>query len=326
MLEPLDRTWNEVKSDRRVASYTTLPAGSYTFHVQGATARGAWSEPGRLVRIEILPPWWATLRFRVVSGTLILLIGIMAYRYRLRQIATAMSQRFDERLEERTRLAREFHDTLLQTIIGSKFVMDHALDQPSDASGMHKALKKVSAYMERAIQEGREDLSTWRFSSSDGGDLQTDMRRAIEDDHSDGSIEVLFTVLGEVQEVHPIVRYEAFRIYQEALRNACVHSLGTRVEVQLKYGRSLTLSVRDNGIGIESNVISSGKAGHFGLQGMHERAARIESKLSIQSSSTSGTEVSLVIPGGSIFRPTTRGLTSLRSRIRAPILRRRAPP
>src|SRR5262249_17796560 len=123
-LEGFDSQWNEVGSDERRASYTMLPAGTYTLHVQAARERGAWSDPGTSLRIDVLPPWWRTAGFRTAYVSLLLLAGLAAYYYRLRQMETAMRARFDERLAERTRIARELHDTLIQTIQGSKLVVE----------------------------------------------------------------------------------------------------------------------------------------------------------------------------------------------------------
>ena len=116
MLEGLDHQWNEVGSDQRTASYTTLPAGVYTFRVQGATARGPWSEPG--VALRILPPWWGTWWFRSSCVVMILVLLWALHQFRLHQIAQEFSARLEGRVDERTRIARDLHDTLLQSFQG----------------------------------------------------------------------------------------------------------------------------------------------------------------------------------------------------------------
>ena len=126
-------------------------------------------------------------------------------------------------------------------------------------------------------------------------------------------MEVKVSVVGDSRELHPIVRDEVFRIGYEAIRNACAHSAGTRLEVELKYEQNLSLRVRDNGIGIDPSVTNQGKDGHFGLPGMRERAARIRGKLTIVSSADFGTEISLVVPGAITY---TDGIASPFSRIR----------
>jgi signal transduction histidine kinase len=132
---------------------------------------------------------------------------------------------------------------------------------------------------------------------------------------------VTFTVVGDARRMHPIVRDEIYRIGYEAIRNACLHSSASQLEVELTYGQDLTLRVADNGVGIDSAVADRGMDGHFGLQGMRERAVRIGAKLSLVSSSTSGTEINLVVPGGIIFQETRPVGQTLAAKIRAIVMR-----
>jgi signal transduction histidine kinase len=116
---------------------------------------------------------------------------------------------------------------------------------------------------------------------------------------------VNFSVVGDAKRMHPIVRDEIYRIGYEAIRNAHVHSSASHLEVELTYGQDLSLRIADNGVGIDSDVADQGKDGHFGLQGMRERAVRIGGKLTLVSSSNSGTEIKLIVPGGIIFQKMT---------------------
>ena len=306
MLEPFDRQWNEVGSDERRASYTTLPAGTYTLRVQAATGRGTWSEPGAQLRIEILPPWWRAAWLSATYVALLVLIAWALYYYRLRRLEAAMGARFDERLAERTRIARELHDTLIQTIQGSKLVVEDALDHDGDAVHTRRALERLSGWLEQAIHEGRVALNSLRTSTTQRNDLVEALRRATENSGHPGSIAVALSVIGDAKEMHPIVRDEVYRLGYEAIRNAYQHSKGSRLTVELTYSQDLSLRVADNGIGIEPVVADKGKTGHFGLQGMRERAARIGGKLTLVSSRASGTEIELVVPGRIIFRPASR--------------------
>jgi hypothetical protein len=107
MLEGLDQKWNEVGSDQRLASYTTLPTGTYMFHVQGASRRGPWSEPGAQLRIQILPPWWATQWFRITCLVLVILLVWSVHRYHLHQLTIQFNVRLEERISERQRRVSE---------------------------------------------------------------------------------------------------------------------------------------------------------------------------------------------------------------------------
>src|SRR6201986_3056790 len=102
-------------------------------------------------------------------------------------------------------------------------------------------------------------------------------------------MDVAFSVVGVAKEMHPIARDEIYRIGYEAIRNACEHSSASELDVHLNYADALTLQINDNGAGIEPAIVSEGRAGHFGLQGMRERAERIGSKLTLASSPNAGT-------------------------------------
>jgi signal transduction histidine kinase len=213
-------------------------------------------------------------------------------------------------------MARDLHDTFLQTIQGSKLVADDALDPASDLVRMRRALEQLSVWLGRATQEGRAALNSLRTANTQTNDLAEALQRVTEDGLIPSSMAVTFSVVGDAREMHPIVRDEIYRIGYEAIRNACAHSGASRLEVELRYADALALRVSDNGIGIDPAIADRGKDGHFGLQGMRERAARIGGKLTLGSSSNSGTAITLEVPGGIIFRKTTPVRRSWSMRIR----------
>jgi signal transduction histidine kinase len=243
---------------------------------------------------------------------------------RVLQISRAIGARFDERLAERTRMTRDLHDTFLQTIQGSKLVADDALEPSADPVRMRRAMEQLSLWLGTATQEGQAALNFLRTATTRTNDLAESLRRATEDGQIPSSIAVTFSVVGDAKEMHPIVRDEIFRIGYEAIRNACTHSGASRLEIELRYARDLTLRVDDNGTGIDPAISDRGKDGHFGLRGMRERTARIGGKLTLMSSSNSGTEIKLVVPGRIIFRKMP-GRRSLSTRLRA-LLRSRDQP
>ena len=210
--------------------------------------------------------------------------------------------RLEERVSERTRITRELHDTFLQTIQGSKLVADDALEQSSDPIRMRRAMEQLSAWLAKAIQEGRAALNSLRTTTTQTNDLAEALQRAAKDSAIPSSMAVTFSVIGDARAMHPIVRDEIYRIGYEAIRNACTHSEARQLEVELRYADNLALRVADNGTGIDPAIADKGKDGHFGLQGMRERAIRIGANLTIGSSSSFGTEMSLTVPGGLIFR------------------------
>jgi signal transduction histidine kinase len=260
---------------------------------------------------------------RNVQGRILVLVPAMA----VSTFSTAMffvwtiarkiiDLRLEERLNERTRITRELHDTFLQTIQGSKLVADDALEPSADPIRMRRALEQLSVWLARAMQEGRAALKSLRTTTTQTNDLAEALRRVTEDALIPTSMAVTFSVVGDAREMHPIVRDEIYRIGSEAIRNACMHSRASQLEVELRYAHDLTLRVSDNGTGIDPAIADRGKDGHFGLQGMRERTARIGGNLMLGSSSHSGTEIKLIVPGGIIFRKMTPRSTVVLFKIR----------
>jgi signal transduction histidine kinase/ligand-binding sensor domain-containing protein len=322
-LEGYDDDWRGPVSAREVA-YTNLPPRNYRFRVIASNSDGVWNEDGASLNFTLTPAFSQTNVFRllcVVSGVFIVCV---IYRMRVLQISRAIGARFDERLAERTRMARDLHDTFLQTIQGSKLVADDALDPSADPIRMRRAMEQLSLWLGTATQEGQVALNFLHTATTQTNDLAEALRRATEDGVIPSSMAVTFSVVGDAKEMQPIVRDEIFRIGYEAIRNACTHSGASRLEIELRYARDLTLRVDDNGTGIDPAISDRGKDGHFGLRGMRERTARIGGKLTLMSSSNSGTEIKLVVPGRIIFRKML-GRRSLSTRIRT-LLRSRDQP
>jgi signal transduction histidine kinase/ligand-binding sensor domain-containing protein len=300
-LEGRDKDWED-PGLRRQAFYSDLRPGSYRFRVIASNNDGVWNESGATLDFKVAAAWHQTIWFRLLCCVAGVLLLWAIYRLRVRRIAMAMKARFDERLAERTRIARDLHDTFLQTIQGSKLVADDALSATTDPSHMRHAMEKLSAWLGRATEEGRAALNSLRTSTTEANDLAGGFNRALEECRILGSMEVSLQVSGQIQDMHPIVRDEVYRIGYEAIRNACVHSRATQLRVELSYAQDLSLRIADNGMGIDPEILRRGKAGHFGLQNMRERAARIMGKFSVESSAGSGTVITLTVPGGIIYR------------------------
>jgi signal transduction histidine kinase len=313
-LEGRDDTWQDPGA-RRQAFYTDLRPGTYRFRVMASNNDGLWNEQGAAIDIVIAPAWYQTSAFLVLCVVTGILTMWALYQLRMRQVAHSLSTRFDERLAERTRMARDLHDTLLQTVQGTKMVVDNALNRPDD-DGMRPAMKQVSVWLGQATAEGRAAVNALRVSTMEKNDLAEAFRRAIEDCGRRGSQEASLSVTGASREMHPIVRDEVYRIGYEAIRNACTHSGGSRLDVGLTYARDLMVRVSDNGVGIDRAFASGGREGHFGLQGMRERATRIGATLTVDSSAGSGTEITLTVPGRVVYHePSVSLFDRLRARL-----------
>jgi signal transduction histidine kinase/ligand-binding sensor domain-containing protein len=300
-LEGVDKGWQD-PGTRRQAFYTNLGPGRYRFHVVACNSDGVWNDVGAAVGFNIAAAWYQTNWFLVLCVVAGLLIIWSIHRMRVQWLARGLSARFDERLAERTRVARDLHDVFLQSVQASKMIADDALGGSTDLARMRRAMERVSSWLGQAVEEGRTALNSLRVSTVQKNDLAEALQAAIEECRPLSSMETSFSVAGEVRDMHPVVRYEVYRIGYEAIRNAVLHSGGNCLEVRLTYAHDLDLRVTDNGIGIDPAILEKGKIGHFGLQGMRERAARTGGKLSIISSAKSGTRVTVVIPGRIIFR------------------------
>jgi signal transduction histidine kinase len=298
-LEGRDAAWQD-SGTRRQAFYTDLRPGNYRFRVIASNNDGVWNSTGAALTFSVAPAWYQTNWFFLLVVAIAASLAAALYRWRMRQVLRALSARFDERLAERTGLARELHDTLLQTVQGSKMVADDALDAPQNPERVRHALERVSTWLGRAIDEGRAALNSLRTSTTERNDLAASLRRATEECRTRNPMQVDFSVIGAPRDMHPIVRDELYRIGYEAIRNACAHSTGSRLEVTLQYAQDLSLRVRDNGVGIAPQVLDQGRSGHFGLQGMRERASRIGGRLTVLTSADCGTEVTVVVPGNII--------------------------
>jgi len=300
-LQGHDVDWQD-PGTRRQAFYNDLHPGNYSFHVIASNNDGVWNDTGATLEFNVAPAWFQTIWFRILCGALAILLVWGIYTFRIQQIASALSARFDERLAERTRLAQELHDTFLQTVQGSKMIAEDALDADADQNRMHQALEKLSRWLGQAVDEGRAALHSLRVTTTEKNHLSDALRRATEDHQLPPSMTVAFSVIGDPKDLHPIVRDEVYRIGYEAIRNAAAHSRASRLEIALRYANELSLRIKDNGLGIDPSIPEIGREGHFGLQGMRERASRIHSKLSIVSSMNAGTEVSLIVPGAVVYR------------------------
>jgi signal transduction histidine kinase len=319
-LDGLERDWNEVGSDRRQATYTTLPAGKYTFRVEGATSGGPWSDPGVAVSIDILPSWWNTSWFRVSCLAAALALLWALYRYRLHQIAQEFNVRLDERVSERTRIARELHDTLLQSFHGSLFRFQAARNmlrrRPEEAI---QVLDNAITRAEEAIAEGRGAIQGLRpepVPACDLAHLLTAIGKELAEARDGGSPDARLhspgfrvTEEGEKQALSPILQDEVYRIVRELLRNAFQHAEARQIEADVRYNpNELRLRIRDDGKGIDPKVLQQGRrAGHWGLPGIRERAKRIGARLDFWSEAGAGTEVQLIIPASVAYAKASNG-------------------
>jgi signal transduction histidine kinase len=301
-LEGWDRNWQEAGT-RRQAFYSNLPARKYRFRVMACNNSGVWNEAGAAMDFAIAPAYWQTWWFRSLCVTAFVGLLIAGHRMRLHQVEKQFNLRLEGRVAERTRIARELHDTLLQSFQGTLLKL-HAvtyviLDRPAEA---HKQLETAIDQARQAITEGRDAIQGMRSSTLVMNDLARAISMLAENlagQQGKGNCpEFRMEVEGNSRDLRPIIRDDVYRIASEALCNAFKHSLAKRIEVKVRYElRQLRVRIRDNGKGIDPKVLEKGgRVGHYGLPGMKERAKLVGGKLELWSELDSGTEAELTIP------------------------------
>jgi signal transduction histidine kinase/ligand-binding sensor domain-containing protein len=302
-LEGHDGNWHEVVNDRQV-QYTDLPPGNYHFRVMACNNSGVWNEAGAVLDFSIAPAYYQTTWFRLALVVLFLALLWATYMFRVRQLALQFNRTLEARVSERTRIARDLHDTLLQSFQGLLLRFQSVLrmlpERPAEArQRLESALDQAAA----AITEGRDAVQGLRLSAVEMNDLANGIFAIAQEltavaSPPDAPI-IDIDVQGVTRELNPIVRDEAYRIASEALRNAFRHAEARRIGVEIRYDRrQFSVQVRDDGKGFdERSVTQAALAGHFGLPGMRERAEVVGGRLEVWSKINSGTQIQLSIPG-----------------------------
>ena len=304
-LDGYDSDWSQ-PTESREAAYTSLPPARYTFRVMATNSDGLWNGAPASVPLEVEPQLSETWWFRVIGLCLIAAAIFAAFRYRIARVHAALNLRFEERSAERARIARELHDTLLQSFQGLMLrlqVVDDLLSPGKAKEQLEQSLERA----DQAIAEGRSALYDLRSSAITTNDLAQAVGALGDEMATQDSTAFHLVVEGRTRDLHPIVRDELYRITREALRNAFSHAAANHIETEITYGeRAFRLRIRDDGQGIPPEMLEAGRPGHYGLSGMRERARQIGAKLAIWSGAKAGTEIELSIAGSTAYRTSTR--------------------
>jgi signal transduction histidine kinase len=307
MLDGRDTRWQE-PGTRRQAFYNDLRPGHYRFRVIACNNDGVWNEVGATLEFNILPAFYQTKWFVLFCVAATTCLAWMAYRYRVRQVTGRLDMQFKERLSERTRIARELHDTLLQSFQGLTLHFQRARNLlPDRAAEAIQTLDKALDGAEQAIVEGRDAIHDLRSLAPAAQGLAEEItalgEELIAEDTNKDPAQFRVVIEGSVRVLHPNVHLDISRIAREALRNAFIHSQGRLIETEITYSDKLfRLRIRDDGKGLDPNVRDQGeRTGHWGLRGMRERAERLGGELDLWSEPGAGTEVELRLPGSIVY-------------------------
>jgi signal transduction histidine kinase/ligand-binding sensor domain-containing protein len=308
-LDGVDSVWSEPTLSREV-EYTNIPPGPLEFHVMARNPDGVWDGPEATMSFEIAPEYWQTRWFRMGSVFGFALVAIGLYQLRLRQLHRQFNVGLEERVAERTRIARELHDTLLQSFHGLMFQFQAARNMlPRSPQNAMETLDEAILSTEKAIAESRDAIQDLRPESVAQRDLaqlltKTGQELTVHGGENEHSPVFRVLVEGESQALSPMLHEEISRIAREVIRNAFHHACASLIEVEIRYdARQFRLRVRDDGKGIDPKVLqNSGRAGHWGLPGIRERAQKIGSRLEFWSEAGVGTEVELTIPAAIAYK------------------------
>ena len=313
-LDGYDRDWHEAGT-RRQAFYTDLPPGKYSFRVIACNSDGVWNEQGDTLEFSVAPVYYQTNWFRALCVVLLLVLLWAAYQYHDRQLRHEFALTLEARVGERTRIARDLHDTLLQSFHGLLFRIQTARNMlPRRPEEAIEALDGVITRAAQAITEGRNAIHDLRAEPVAEGDLEhlltaTGQELAHSQDVGHGSPNFRVTVEGARQTLSPVLQDEVYRIAREVLRNAFQHANARQIEAEIRYNdRLFRLRIRDDGKGIDPKVLRQGRrAGHWGLPGIRERAKQIGARLDFWSEAGAGTEVELAVPASIAYETSRDG-------------------
>jgi signal transduction histidine kinase/ligand-binding sensor domain-containing protein len=300
-LDGVDIDWRELTAARQ-ALYTNLRPGHYTFRVTAANNDGVWNESGASLAL-VIPRAFAQSGWFIVlcvagGGAAVWVL----VRLRVRQVHRRLEQRMQDRLNERARIARELHDSLLQGFQGLMFRLQ-AVRQllPERASDAAKFLDSAMRVGDLAIGEGRDAVQNLRSTSLDDCDLATSLG-ALDTELGTGidppsKPQYRVLVQGRPRELTTVVRGEAYHIAREAVCNAYQHAKAGHIDIEVTFGSAdFTIRVRDDGIGVDPNILVQGeRPGHWGLRGMRERSESFGGQLDVWSKGNAGTQVELRI-------------------------------
>jgi len=302
-LDDYDRDWHEAGT-RRQAFYTDLPPGKYSFRVIASNSDGVWNDNAAKLDFSVAPAYYQTNWFRALCAVFLMAFAWVAYQLRVRQLHHEFAMTLEARVGERTRIARDLHDTLLQSFHGLLFHFQAARNMlPNRIEEATQALDTALIRAEQALDESRQSIQGLRPSLSAETDLDqmliTTGQELTSSNHAeDGSPGFGVIVEGERRGLPPMIKDEIGRIARELLRNAFRHARAHEIEVEIRYENDVfRLIVRDDGKGIDPKIIKDGgRAGHWGLPGVQERASGIGARLEFWSEAGAGTEVRLTLP------------------------------
>jgi signal transduction histidine kinase/ligand-binding sensor domain-containing protein len=294
-LAGFDDKWVD-QGNRREVSYPRMAAGHYVFYVRASTDGASWTATPPHVAITVLPYFWETWWFRggcVLAGLLVL--WLLA-RWEVRRAVGRYRARLRIRADEREAIARDLHDTLLQSNLSLVLRLE-TIYQKAGEPHTRDSLHSLTESANRAVTESRKRLTALRDAEDDAGTLAARLEKLGRALGEEAGVTFSLDVQGKPRPLDLEASDELRLLLTEAITNACRHARADAVTVELRFERwQWSASVRDDGKGFPDGVLERPREGHWGVPGMRERAAKLQARFSIRPATPSGTEVSVVVP------------------------------
>jgi signal transduction histidine kinase/ligand-binding sensor domain-containing protein len=298
-LEGHDPDWREDVENRRQVTYNDLAPRSYRFRVIACNNNGVWNEAGASLDFSVAPALYQTTWFQALCVIAAGALTWMLYRLRLRQVSARINMLHNERLAERTRIARDLHDTLLQSLAGVSLQL-HGISKTA-ATAPEKTpsqIDRIRQQVDAAFREARMKVHDLRSPAVEGKDLTEALSDFIQRLGPTATARCTLHVTGEPLACRPEIREELLRIAEEAANNANRHAGAKEIRIAVEYrAESVKLSISDDGAGFHLEE-GLAKTGHWGLKNMQERAAQLRGKCSITSAPGHGTQIEVHVPLG----------------------------
>jgi signal transduction histidine kinase/ligand-binding sensor domain-containing protein len=290
-----DHDWVEA-GPLREATYTAIPSGHYTFEVVNSDGYGNWESKGTTLFVQVQPYFYQTWWFFILLGSVCCMLVWKLHQIRVHQISASIDERLQERLKERTRIARELHDTLLQGVLGVGMQMFAASQHPNEGSAA--VLAEASCKLREIAEQSRKAVEDLRSPSVDTNSFEGALVRVLQDIPMPADIQFTSKSIGDPIRLRPLVQTEIEQIVREAFANAVRHSGASSICLDIVYQPvHLLVSITDDGSGIETGLEKCGRIGHWGIKGMRERAETLGGRVKIFSRVPSGTVVEIYLPG-----------------------------
>jgi signal transduction histidine kinase/ligand-binding sensor domain-containing protein len=311
-MEGVDSEWLDANSSR-VAIYTSVPVGSHRMLIRATDSTGHWNLPTVVYEITQLPYFYETLIFRISVAIAFILLLISAYLWRVRYLIRQSRIILEERQVEREAVARDLHDTFLQSVQGLILRFHNGTQELAEDHPIRQTFEEALKQSDRVSREGRDVLSRLHLSTVRPESLTEAFAALGKEFRLLAPVQFDVIVSGNSQELNAVVQGELVKIGREALFNAFRHAKASQIEVEVHFGIvELRVRFRDNGTGIDPAILREGSAvGHYGLSGMRERCSKIRSSLELWSRPGAGTEIDVRVPAAIAYPQTGKAGGSL---------------